>query len=98
MSFGNLQAAEAAETERTAVEEFKAKRARILMTNHNREMNERQAAKTEATAKADAAKKLAKEKQIQKNLQERVRARILSSPSATEADVVRLFDQTRDAV
>ena len=97
-SYNSLQAAETADAERREYDEFRAKRRRELMVKHNRERQEREAAQAEIKAKADAANKAKKAQAVQKDLEARVRARILSSPSATEADVKRLFDKTRDEI
>ncbi len=98
MGFSSLIAAEAADDERSAVEEFKRERLRKMMVIKNRERKEREAAEAEAKAKAEAEKKAKKEAQTKKNLETRVRSRILYSPSATEADVTRLFDKVRDEI
>jgi hypothetical protein len=96
MSISDLRSAHAEQVDDDALAEFKAKRSRDLMVRLTREMKARQESVASANAKADAEKNVAKEKQIQKGLDARVRFRILSGNSATEADVTRLFDKVRD--
>lgn len=96
MSFSDLRSAQAEQVEDSALAEFKAKRSRELMIKHTREMTARQEAEVSAKAKANVEKNAEKEKQIQKDLDARVRVRILSGNSATEADVTRLFNKVRD--
>lgn len=98
MNFGSLESAQATATAQRDEDEFKAKRKRALMVGHNREMKARQEAEADAKTKIAACKQLKKDQAIQKNLEIRVRRRILSSPSATLADVTRLFDRTRDEI
>ena len=98
MIFSDLQSAQGTLVEDRALAEFRAKRTRDLMVKHNREMKARQDAEAAAKVKADNERKAAKEKQIQIDVDGRVRARILSGNSATEADVTRLFTKVRDEI
>ena len=98
MSFSDLRSAEIDQVEDSALAEFKAKRSRDLMVRHNREMKARQEAKELVRVTANAKNKTEKENQIQKHLDARVRVRIMSGNSATEADVIRLFNQVRDEI
>jgi hypothetical protein len=98
MSFSDLRSVEVAQTADRELDELRAKRSRDLMVRHNREMKARQEAEATAKAQRDAAQKAAKEKKVQADLDARVRARILSGNSATEADVKRLYDKVRDEI